>query len=170
MVSVPPHPAMTLPTLTERTVKKMTDAKTKEIANLTRDEDALASITTLDDAFTLLAGAGVSVTEAKDLGSGFVVLDKNEKNQLVGKGFIVIGAGFHNGDMGEFVSLHVVTEDGGKFIINDGGTGIKDQAKRYAEKGKLVGLLCRKGLTRSDYETEINGKMTPATTYYLSSV
>jgi hypothetical protein len=134
------------------------------------DDDTLAGINTIDDAFKVLADAGVNVTEIKDLGTGFVVLDKNEKNQLVGKGFLVLAMSFHTGDMGEFVSLHVVTEDGGKFIVNDGGTGIKDQCVKYAAKGITSGLLIRKGLTRSDYETEIDGKMTKATTYYLSSV
>jgi hypothetical protein len=137
-----------------------------------RDDDALASISDLDGALKLLNAQGIGVTEVRDLGSGFVVVDN--KDQLVGKDMIILGGQFNSGDMGVFVSLYIVTEDGGKWIVNDGGTGICEQARKYAEKGRLAGLRCRKGLTRSDYTTTVTvkGKETEVegTTYYLSSV
>jgi len=139
-----------------------------------KDEDTLKEIATLDDAFKLLASQGFAVTEIKDLGSGFEVVEN--KDQLVGKGLLILGGQFNEGDMGKFVSLYAVDADGGKWIINDGGTGIFAQAEKYAAKGLLSGLLIRKGLVRSDYQyDEVNAKTgeitkRPATTYYLSSV
>ena len=66
----------------------------------------------------------------------------------------------------------VVDGDGGKWIVNDGGTGIFAQAEKYAAKGLLSGLIVRKGLTRSDYKyvDDKDGKEKNATTFYLSSV
>jgi hypothetical protein len=135
-----------------------------------KDEDSLKEIATLDDAFKLLASQGLNVTEIKDLGSGFVVVD--DKSQLVGKSILILGGQFNEGDNGRFVSLYVVDGDGGKWIVNDGGTGIFAQAEKYAAKGLLSGLIVRKGLTRSDYKytDEKDGKEKNATTFYLSSV
>lgn len=140
-----------------------------------RDEDSLSSIKTLDDAFKVLAAQGVVPTEIKELGTGFEVL--KEKDQLVGRAILVMGMMFNPSDKfekgGEFVSLYVVDENGGKWILNDASTGIYAQCKRYAEKG-ITSLIIRKGLVRSDYTTVVNvdgkDKEIEATTYYLSSV
>lgn len=153
----------------------MANATAKELANIS-SEETLSEIKSLDDAFKALAGAGINVTEAKELGTGFQVL-KN-KDQLVGVPFLVLTIDIHASDKfgkdGEFATLHVITEKGDKWIVNDGSTGIKDQCKRYVEKGLSAGLLFREGLTRSDYTktVTIDGeeKELEATTYYLSSV
>lgn len=149
----------------------MADAKATELAKIS-DDETLAEIKSLDDAFKALANAGINVTEAKELGTGFQIL--KEKDQLVGVPFLILMMSFNSsekfGEGGEFVSLHVITEKGDKWIVNDGSTGIMDQCKRYAKAGHSAGLIFREGLTRSDYEKEVDGKTIKATTYYLSSV
>lgn len=145
--------------------------------DIIRDEETLSNIKTLDDALKALSAAGVNAVEVKELGTGFEVLEN--KDQLVGKGMLIMGMSFNKsdkfGEEGEFVSLTIVTEDNGKWIVNDGSTGIYAQCKRYSEKG-IKSLICRKGLTRSDYKTEVTNVKTgktdviDATTYYLSSV
>lgn len=140
-----------------------------------RDDDSLSSIKTLDDAFKVLAANGVVPTEIKELGTGFEIL--KEKDQLVGRGILIMGMMFNPSDKfekgGEFVSLYVVDEAGGKWIINDASTGIYAQCKKYAAKS-ITSLIVRNGLVRSDYETTVNvdgkDKTIAATTYYLSSV
>lgn len=140
-----------------------------------RDEDSLSSIKSLDDAFKVLAANGVVPTEIKELGTGFEIL--KEKDQLVGRAILIMGMMFNPSDKfekgGEFVSMYVVDENGGKWIINDASTGIYAQCKKYAAKN-ITSLIVRKGLVRSDYETTVNidgkDKTIEATTYYLSSV
>jgi hypothetical protein len=152
----------------------MADTNAKGIAVL-RDEDSLSSIKSLDDAFKVLAASGVVPTEIKELGTGFEVL--KEKDQLVGKGMLIMGMMFNPSDKfekgGEFVSVYVVDENGGKWIINDASTGIYAQCKRYSAKG-ITSLIIRNGLVRSDYEKTVNvdgkDKVIEATTYYLASV
>lgn len=153
----------------------MADTKAKELAKIS-DEETLAGITSLDDAFKALASAGINVTEAKELGTGFQIL--KEKDQLVGVPFLVLMMQFNSSDKfdkdGEFVSLHVITEKGDKWIVNDGSTGIMAQCQRYAKAGHSAGLIFREGLTRSDYTKTVTvdgkEKEISATTYYLSSV
>jgi hypothetical protein len=154
----------------------MADAKSKEISVLS-DEDSLSSIKSLDDAFKVLEAAGLVPVEVKELGTGFEVLEN--KSLLVGVPMLIMAMSFHSsekfGTDGEFVTLHIVTEKGDKWIVNDGSTGIYAQAKRYSEKG-IRSIICRKGLTQSDYKTEVPNAKTGeletinATTFYLSSV
>jgi hypothetical protein len=142
-----------------------------------RDEDSLSSIKSLDDAFKVLAANGVVPTEIKELGTGFEIL--KEKDQLVGRAILVMGMMFNASDKfqqgGEFVSVYVVDDKGGKWIVNDASTGIYAQCKKYAAKG-ITSLIIHNGLTRSDYVTEVPNVKTGelekinATTYYLSSV
>lgn len=134
--------------------------------------DELAGITSFDDALNLVAEKigqeNVSVA-SQEIGDGFKLLDN--KDQLCGVAFIAVTWDFHMGDHGEFTSMKVVTKDGGKFIINDGSSGIRDQLIGFSKKKKTQGgLFCEKGLRRSDYKyTDEKGEEKPATTYYLDT-
>jgi hypothetical protein len=133
-------------------------------------EGQLSEITTFDDALALVQDVfGGQIVEAdKTLGTGFAVLD--DKNRLLGVAFIAVKIDQHaTGDHGPFTSLHVVTQDGRKYIINDGGTGIHGQiTELYSRKPELIGLplLVRQGLRRSDYVHPEHG---PSVTFYLNT-
>ncbi|HWV44407.1 MAG TPA: hypothetical protein VN039_00025 [Nitrospira sp.] len=146
----------------------MSDSVVPTVPQVILSEDDLGAVQSFADAMQLMQDARVDVVSTDDLGDGFVVLPTDGKASLVGVPFIILNMRFHTGDMGEFVILHVVTEDGRKLIVNDGSTGIRDQCKGYARNNRTQGILCKRGLTRSDYTYEDDkGKSIPATTYYL---
>lgn len=154
--------------LTRKRESSMTDAKTP-VPMLTNDDDVLRDINSAQDVLDLYKDSNVEEFEYSDeFGTGFEVLETTGKARLVGVPFRILGFRFSNGDQGEFVSMHVVTDKGEKFIVNDGSTGIYQQCQAMAAKGKTVGIRCSKGLHRSDY-TFVNdkGEKSPATTYYL---
>jgi hypothetical protein len=110
------------------------------------------------------------IVSAAEYGTGFEVLDKDAKGQLVGVPFIVLDWTLNEGDFGEFVSLRLVTQDNRKLIVNDGSTGIAKQIREIAEVGEQRALYVKKGLRRSDYEyTAKDGSKKPATTFYLDT-
>jgi len=140
----------------------------------------LAAISSWDDIAVLVGEKGLESFDISDLGTGFEVLDKSDKARLVGEPFAILDWRFNAGDFGdEFVSMLVLTGAGRKYVVNDGGTGIRQQmqaitgglAKKMSvepEKARAV-IKCPKGLTRSDYTyVDEAGKKTPATTFYLS--
>lgn len=143
-----------------------------------KDEDALRNVKSYEDALALLQDKGVAVHTTTEFGDGFEVC-KN-KDSLVGVEFIVMDSKFTPGDYGDdFVILHIVTRDGRKLILVDGGTGICLQMRQYHKWGKEQGLKVPAGLIRSDFRF-IEGvgvvrpgedgyeSATPGTTYYLS--
>lgn len=145
-----------------------------EIAVSRFDDDILSGIQSFDDALRILADEGIVIDHAPDvIGNGFAIL--KDKNILTGVECLVMEWNFNSGEQGEFVSAYVVakmpgTSSPSRFILNDGGSGIYKQLKAYTRKtGKLRGLHVPRGLTRSDYEKEIDGKMTAATTFYLDT-
>lgn len=126
----------------------------------------LSEVRSIDDVMRLLGGEYV---DSRELGSGFEVV--NDKDQFVGRGMMFVQWRTHeDGKFGAFTICHVVTEDGGKYILNDGSTGIHRQLVDFTKQtGKQTGMLARKGLTRSDYDyTDDKGDVKPATTYYIA--
>lgn len=141
------------------------------------NDEMLAEIQSFDDALALVNSVlgGEVVESDKVLGTGFGVAD--EKNAYVGIPFIVMRADKNLSDMldpetGEkrvFWSLHCVTRDGRKVIINDGGTGIGAQmTELYRRHPEMTGkpLLVKKGLRVSNYVHPVHG---PSVTYYLDT-
>lgn len=109
-------------------------------------------------------GSAVEVLESDQFGP---ILDN--KDVLVGVPFYVIDWVFHDGDFGNFATAQVMTNAGDKFLLNDGSTGIADQLRMTQDRKGIVPFLAAKGLRRSDYEKEIDGKITKATTYYIDT-
>jgi|SRR5882672_167254 len=136
----------------------------------------LAEVSTFEEALNLANDiyGGISAAH-EEMGTGFEVLDKEEKGQLVGAQCFFLQWAFHVGDMGEFVSANVIVRnsDGSvrKVVVNDGSTGIYKQLAEYTEKtGKQGGLLVKNGLRRSDYKyTDKDGQQKPATTFYIDT-
>lgn len=136
-------------------------------------DDELRNLDSLDSIRSLL---GDKVGTATDLGSGFAVLDTDQKRRLVGVPLLFVFWTFNDGEQGEFVSAHVVQLDAsgkivGKFIVNDGSTGILAQLTEYTERtGSNRGLFVPRGLRASDYTfTGDDGKEHPATTFYIDT-
>lgn len=90
---------------------------------------------------------------ADELGTGFSILE--DKTKLVGQKFVIITFRVNpKGDFGAFVSVALVTDKGGKYIINDGSSGIMKQLLEYAQAKKKFGAMeVPRGLRVSDYPT-----------------
>lgn len=107
------------------------------------------------------------------IGDGFALTDN--KDIFIGVPTIFLKWTFSKGDYidpetGEkrdFASCRVVTPNG-KFIINDGGTGIAEQLRQFSADnfGRQGGLVAQKGLRKSEYFKEGIGD---ATTYYIDT-
>jgi hypothetical protein len=132
-------------------------------------ENDLANITSFAD----VAAQFQDVREASDvLGNGFGVLE--DKSKLLNVEFVVVKYAAHTSDKngGAFSTLHVVTREGEKLIVNDGSTGIHAQCKELKEKyGNVAPLFVRRGLRVSeyDYTDEKTGLQTKAKTFYLNT-
>lgn len=156
--------------------KDQTDAANEVAQRTLFSDDELAELHSTSDVNELLANAGIVPESFDDYGSGFSVLE--DKRQLIKVPFYILEWRVNAGDMGEFTSLVAMTERGDKYVVNDGSTGIHEQlaavVKRREAKGITgpalrAGLVVRKGLRVSDYEVEIDGKMSKASTFYLAN-
>lgn len=142
-------------------------------------DDELLSVQSFEDAYALAVqyyGEENLVSADETIGNGFRLLA--DKDTLIDVPFIALGWRFNPGDFGEFVTMMVVAEDGRKFIVNDGSTGVCQQLATYTNAtGRHGGMLVKRGLTRSDYEYEDNSVLDadgnptkrPAHTYYLNT-
>jgi hypothetical protein len=139
------------------------EASRQEIEVSTRfSQEALANLETWDDALRLATtefGGVILAHEDKDLGTGFRLTDDDEKYRLIGVPILLLDWRFNPGDFGDdFVSIQAMTQDeagkASKLIINDGGSGICRDLKTYTKKtGRMGGLICRRGLRVSEYDT-----------------
>jgi hypothetical protein len=131
----------------------------------------IRNIKSVEDAMAIF---GSAVTEASDtLGDGCELI--KEKDQLIGKPFLILEARPISGDFGDFYTVAAILQDGRKVRFSDGSTGVAAQLAEIAPRGKdgepgvVTGLMCRHGLNRSDYEVEIAGKPVEASTYYIDT-
>jgi hypothetical protein len=140
------------------------------------DDDTLQAIASFDDALRLLADTETPIVDASQvIGNGFAIL--NDKAILQGIKVLFLSWRFNRGDMGVFASVNVIAQMPGmnvpgKFILNDGSTGICRQLVQYTSKtGRWGGLMVSKGLRRSDYQFSdpTDGSLKNATTYYLDT-
>lgn len=146
-------------------VKTQPQFKTEDYRNMTSFDEAAALV---------LASYGVISTAADELGDGFALLKKEDKNRLVDVPLLFVAWEFYpsdQGSKGEFVSAHVITKDNLKFIINDGSTGIYEQLRDFTDTRNVKGgLLAAHGLRKSEYPyTDDDGKEKSATTYYINT-
>lgn len=141
------------------------------------DSEQLRAVGSFEEALDLAQSylpKGVETPIAsEELGDGFSLLESSEKDILIGRDMILLDWIFSPGDFDEeFVSIRLVTKQGGKFIVNDGGTGIRQQLREYTDRtGRMAVLRVEKGLRRSDYtfNDPTTGKPSAASTYYLDT-
>lgn len=144
-------------------------------------DESLRNITNFSDAMALLDATAIEAESFDAYGTGFKVIKEHEKARLVGVPFVILEWHFNPGAYeSEFASLTVVTQQGEKLIINDGGAGIPKQLRSVTEQRikrqhptPQNGLGCKAGLSKSDYKVDLpnaKGELipTPATTYYLA--
>lgn len=148
-------------------------------------DDALADITSYNDAAALLDSANIPPETMAAYGTGFAVVDKSK---LIGVGLLILQWRFNDGDYeGDFVSVEAVTATNEKVIFNDGSTGIRAQLHNVTARRQTVGhphpqagLIVPGGLTKTTYyynsvTGETSGKAregkdwTPASTFYLAT-
>lgn len=148
--------------------------KSVEKSPIRFDDDQLAAIRTTEDLKTLLAQEGVSLVDVSEFGTGFELADSAA---LVNVPFVIVQSQVKDSDKftdddgnpAKFAVLHVVTQDGRKLVITDGGTGICKQIQRMHSKGTTAGIMVPKGLSESRYDyIDKDGKKTAAVTYYLA--
>jgi hypothetical protein len=165
-------------------VGTFTDDSVTDIGSNSRrySEADLRDIKSFDDAMALAAQTlgAESIVDASDvLGNGFTILQKSDKDRLIGMPFIILSYDFHIGDFGTtedggngyYVSIMLVTKDGGRYILNDGGTGIYAQLDEHNGRSQTPGgLVVNGGLRKSEYEytDEATGKKSAAATFYLN--
>ncbi|SRR5712691_97158 len=148
------------------------------------DDTILRDLDSFDAAIALTREKlGAELVPASEvMGNGFIILNGDDKIQLVGLPCIFMGWTFNLGDSGEFVSATVVAKSGSamiKAIVNDGGTGICAQLREYTRlnSGKQGGLTALHGLRVSRYFVDGEGQKykeggpgrTAAATFYIDT-
>jgi len=135
---------LTVEKLADRTLEKWSNTELREL------EDFEQAIRVATETY----GGIDDVT--RELGNGFALLSKEDKKKLVGQPFLALYWTFNPGDYGgHFASMAAMTPDGGRFILNDGGTGIYQDLLTYTQEhgGRQGGLMCSGGLRESTYDT-----------------
>ena len=132
-----------------------------------------ADIKSFDDALAMFAQAGMQVTSITDYGDGFEA--GADKANFVNVKFLIVDMKMvlaEKSDYGsDFAVIWVVTVDGRKAILTDGGTGVCRQVETLIARKAALPIMCEKGLTVSEYSyTDEKGKQTPAKTYYLDGM
>lgn len=155
----------------------MSDATSNLPATI--DPDSLRAVRSFEELSNLIGSDAANVTNIADvLGDGFSLLNKKER--LVDEPFVVLGLRFnlkidHPNQIGDFVSVYVMTRDEKKYIFNDGSTGIYAQADELSDliaKGQAqLPLMVRGGLrvSRYEYEDQTTGETKPAETFYFNT-
>lgn len=144
--------------------------------------EQLKALETFDDIRLLAQELGAEIVESKVLGDGFSLLE--DKDYLVGKPCAFISWGSSEGDYGEFVSIRVMAQEKngtvGKYVINDGSTGIAEQLRMLSQDNPNRMVVAPRGLRVSKYDKELydpndpnadeNGMVTKrAKTYYVDT-
>lgn len=136
------------------------------------DEDTLSNIKTMEHASEYLGATGSALEDLKEYGTGFVLLE--DKDRLVSTAFAILEWRFNKGENGTFVTVYAITDDGNKFIFNDGSSGVCRQLFRITEKrvergeaNPRRGIYCSYGLRKNTYNRKDDPSKT-ATTYHLA--
>lgn len=158
--------ASTAPTSGLVTAEELDNGGEIVVAGSTFDHEALASIDSFSDAIRLatgMFGGVINAHEDVNLGTGFRLTSDEDKFRLCGVPLLLLDWRFNPGDYGDdYVSVHAIQQDENgkaiKLVINDGGTGICRDLRKYTEKtGRMGGVFCRRGLRVSEYDTVLDG-------------
>lgn len=140
-------------TLVESGLVKLDGQNYVEIRSATNSE--LSNVQSFEDAVRLAQDLYGEIIPSYDLGDGFTGLD--DKDELVGVPFIVMGWGLGWSDFGDderFSILRVVTQDGRKLRFSDGGSGVhRTLVERFqGDPINFTALMALGGLSRGEYK------------------
>jgi len=134
--------------------------------------EQLKNLTSFEDVEALFRERGEEIVSAsEELGDGFALLDN--KAILEDRPLMFVSWTFAKGDFAEeFVSIRVMCrmDNGtiGKYVINDGGTGIRKSLREWsnANQQRMGGMFVPKGLRKSEYSNEYSDH---AVTWYVDT-
>lgn len=152
-------------------------SESKELEKRISTED-MRAIQSFDDAIKLVTEQlGGTVEKSSELGDGFTLQD--DKDFFVGKACVFMMWKFSKGDYGDMATVRVLVQEGretGKYVINDGSTGIRAQLRDLEKRDPNIKMIVApRGLRRSDFKytgvDEQTGEVTekPAHTYYIDT-
>jgi hypothetical protein len=138
--------------------------KNGEITKLT--EWATAEANSIEDLERIFGEAGVSYSAGEEVTGDYQVISGDEKplwaERVIGKRLFAVRWEFHPGDFGpdsEFVTIYLLVEGAGKFIVNDGSkSGMYAQLRKITdtridngqpEDRAHAGLKVERGLKKS---------------------
>lgn len=99
----------------------------------------------------------------------FSVGEPFDKDNLVGTEFVVIDWRELGGTFGNYAFVEIVTRDNKHGFFTDGGTGILPKLiDVQMATGRKSGLYAPRGLTRSEYDTEVEGRTVHGVTFYIA--
>lgn len=136
----------------------------------------LAEINSFEDLHKIAASLGEEIVDSSDVGSGFVVVDKD---RLVNRRLMILdwkesfGGKFGNAFMSVNAMLeHPINVEGRqvvKVVFTDGSSGIAAALRAFSKKYGRTGFIdCPNGLRASTYTTQDeNGRDVESTTYYF---
>jgi hypothetical protein len=133
---------------------------------------------TVEEMLARFSASPTGLIDSSDLGDGFAVLNKSEKNAVVGVPFLALDYVVYQGDQGQYASIRVALLDGSKrYRLNDGSAGmytdlVEWHTAKYGAPPELKrvydwGLVCKHGLSVSRYKKKLpNGKEVDGETFY----
>lgn len=135
------------------------------------DDNQLRDMQSYESVMQILAKAGIKPKSISEYGTGFEVANQKD---LVNVPFVIVDARIvpaEKSDYGkDFLVFFAFTNTNRKLIINDGSTGLCEQAKGIGVEN-LIGTVHEKGLTVSEYDhIAPDGTRTPARTYYFAGI
>lgn len=110
------------------------------------------------EAEAYFAGKGIAVSFGEEISDGFEKVSDEDKTKFVKVPILILDWERMPGDMGMFATIRFITQEGKRYRMSDGSTGIYDQLTRIeVEREKLghpaptQGLAVRRGLRKSEY-------------------
>lgn len=147
---------------TEDTTVSTEDTSTNTAIAVPAPNYSADTLREIDSFQSAIAAAGYmfgSIDDASDvLGDGFKLMSTEDKAKLVGVPMVLLEWSFYPSQEhgGEFCALRLVAQGEGntvgKYVVNDGSTGLARTLKEYtARTGRQGGLVVRRGFRASEY-------------------
>jgi hypothetical protein len=111
---------------------------------------------------------GWQLHDVEEFGGG---IPRISKDSLLGVPFVILELKELDSDRngGTYFFCHIVTMDGREGFFSDGGVGIRETLTAFVQQTEQRGgLVCKNGLTRSDYEADSESGRPAGTTYYIA--
>lgn len=158
------------------------NSETKDLenkdGNMTKlTEWATQEADSVDDMIALFSEQGVSYSTGEEVTGGYKLITADEKvaflRRIVGKRLFAARWQFRESSTGTYVTVHIIVDDAGKFIVNDSSkTGFFGQLDEITstrirngqdESHAMAGLLVERGIKENkpyEYDTR-SGKAIP---------